>query len=432
MTISPAGTTSCGDPFFATVSVSANGKPGAAATVRLTASRKSAAEQTQTLTGTTDRAGPGDVDYTRDAPGIDTLVASVTLGSSTLNSEPIAHRWIRCGLALHLAPPGTTTAVNTEFAATVRVLDDGGRAVDQAAVKIVAAMEGQPDVIRELRTNKDGLATLRYTRTTPGEETISAAATSVGRRGQAAIAHTWADAGTPAVTLSPPGTSSSLGTSFTATALVTDRSTPVADTEVTLEATMPGQRTITQSSRTDENGLASITYTRSTAGMDTIAARATVGQRTVEAAIEHLWIDAPGLRMTLTPAGGASLTGTAFEVTASITVDGRPGVSQWVNFAASQLGQPDLTGRVVTNSEGSALLLHQEDRRPRRRCRFRNAEGWSTRAGVDGTSLAATRRRPLPTPGAAHFEGRGRFCVRFAALVYRLRLRLRVTSDAIH
>lgn len=354
VTVSPAGTTSCVDTAFSSsVSVRVSGQPQAGAAIRMTAT--GAGVPTQVKVGSSGSDGLAVLPYTRAVPTVDTVIAQAMVDGSAVTSQPVSHRWVRCGLAVHVGPPGTTSSVKTAFTPTVRVLDGEGHPVRQAHVKVVVTRVGLPELVREAATDQNGLTTVSYVRTVAGQDTISATATRPGLRGVAAISHDWADNAGLAIELAPAGTTSSLGQGFTATALVTDKGLPVPNAHVALTATLPGTPPpLTRNITTDADGIASVTFTRRVPGIDELVARTTIGSRAAEAAIEHLWVKANTVALSISPAGRSSLLGTLFTARAHVTVNGRPAAHQQVNVVASRTGQPDVTRVLTTDRLGRA------------------------------------------------------------------------------
>ena len=158
-----------------------------------------------TLHGTvaTDTAGTATLPWTRPQPGTDHITATATYLGQPLTASA-TREWVRVPgpdlLTMTLSPPGVETPVNTPFTATA-VVRLNGNVVDGAAVKFVASQAGEPDVHQAHGTTGGGIAEFPFTRTTAGDETITATTTVSGQTVTVSISHRWVE--TPGGGLNP-------------------------------------------------------------------------------------------------------------------------------------------------------------------------------------------------------------------------------------
>jgi hypothetical protein len=359
LSVTPSAATTCtGSPLRPTVSLREGDVPVSDTAVRLTASMSG--QPDQQLSGTTDADGRATVEYTRPSPGLDSLVAAATVDGRDLTSSAAVHTWRSCDLVVIVGPAGATSRVAGAFTPTVRVLDHEGRHVVGASVEMRISMAGQPDILATVATDEVGAASSTYSRPVEGTDHIAVVAEAEGRRGEASISHFWA-AGELAVRIDPAGTTSVVGSPLAVTALVTEGEAPVAGAVVAFRGSMAGQPDAEESVTTDENGLATFEHERAVAGVETIRADASAPQGTGRAAMEHSWIDVPGVEVTLAPVGTASEVGKDFAATVAVRQDEAPVAGVPVELSATMPGAARATLRSVTNQAGEASFTYRRD-----------------------------------------------------------------------
>jgi hypothetical protein len=301
--------------------------------------------------------------YTRDDEGTDTITATLASGSADFESDAITHVWDDESVpAAVLSPAGATNCVGSSFTPTVTLID-GDDPLPGVAVQVTVTMPGAADQVLTATTDVDGRATVSYSAAAPGTDTLVATAEVDSETlTSAPLTHLW-EACELVVSVAPPGTTSLVGSSFTPTVSVRDATgDPVADATVDMTITMvepPDQPEVTVILTTDANGLASTTYDRSVEGTDRIDAVVTAGERTGRATIDHFWRVQEDLRVTLGPAGTASVAGSPFTATALVTVGESPVPEAQVAFRATLAGQEgipeeDITLEAVTDEDGQA------------------------------------------------------------------------------
>jgi hypothetical protein len=302
--------------------------------------------------------------YERDAKGKDTITATLSGASGpSFTSEAIEHRWVDVlGPTVVLAPAGATTCTGARFSPTVTVTDNDDPVADTAvSLSIDPAAPGQPFTGT---TDVDGHVTLPYSSSTAGIDTLTASAVVAGETTtSAAVPHSWA-ACELTVTIDPPGTTSTVDSTFSPTVSVRDGDgQPVADADVELQITQPDKPAVApilRSPRTGQFGTVSIGYSRSKAGTDRIDAVVTAGDRKGRATIQHFWVDAQ-LQVSLAPAGTSSLTRSPFTATALVTRDRKPfpGAAVTLTAVLTADGAPkpvDVHGQVRTGPDGQASV----------------------------------------------------------------------------
>lgn len=290
---------------------------------------------------TTDSRGVATFDHSRSSPGAETLTASAeaVLGDG---SATTTHTWLPDqGLNASVEPDGTASPVGSTFTATVTVQDEDGQPVPGATVDFRAVLPGDEDEVGDGVTDATGTLSFDYTRDTAGVETLRVVATHEGREAQASASHIWELLPGLGLLLEPAGTTSPVGSDFTATALVTLEGLPRVGAQVSFTATMPGAPTVELDGTTDELGLASVTYTRETPGQEEVAVSVTVEGRTAQASMAHTWEPGDGLSAELAPAGTASDVGTDFTATVTVTDGGDPVEGATVSLLRDMPGRGD-------------------------------------------------------------------------------------------
>ena len=289
VTVEPAGsTTTVGSPLAPVVTVrDPAGRPVAGATVAVRITMSGQEDVVADLV--TDDAGLATTEYRRAAPGTDRITADATSGDRR-GTGTAEHIWVNGALQISLAPAGTSSVGGSPFTVTALVTD-GEKPIVGADIAFLVQLSGQDDLGGPpVRTGADGTATYTWTRTLAGDDAVSVVVVAGDRIGRAATTHRWTLVPTLRLALDPAGTTSRVGTDFTATATVTVDGRPVTGTDVAFTAGRPDRPGTPRTVRTDSAGRAPLTYRNADAGTDTITATVTVpnvGQGS--ASITHLW-----------------------------------------------------------------------------------------------------------------------------------------------
>ena len=360
LVVTPGGTSTCvGNPFTVTVNAHDGTAPAAALPVQVAVTPAGGAERL--FTGGTDGAGAMVLTYASATPeaAVETVTATATIGGVAVTSAPATHTWQDCALDVAVDPGSSTSTVGSPVSPIVTVRDVAGRPVPDAAITLRITMAGQDDVIADLITDANGLATTQYRRDVPGTDRITAVVTAGERRATATADHVW-QLSAIQVSVGPAGTSGVAGSPFTLTVLVTAGDKPVVGATVGLFVVMSGQDDLGGApGKTDANGTFSFTYTRPVAGDDTVDVLVLASGQVARASTRHHWTLAPVLRLALEPGGTSGDVGTDFTATATVTVDGGPRGGADVVFVA---GPPDRPGRprtITTDAAGRAAFTYR-------------------------------------------------------------------------
>ena len=296
VTVEPAGsTTTVGSPLAPVVTArdpAGRAVAGATVAVRITMS----GQEDVVADLATDDAGLATTEYRREVPGTDRITADATSGDRR-GTGTAEHVWVNGALQVSLAPAGTSSVGGSPFTVTALVTD-GEKPIVGADIGFLVQMSGQDDLGGPpVRADADGEATYAWTRTLAGDDAVSVVVIAGDLIGRAATTHRWTLVPTLRLALDPAGTTSPVGTDFTATATVTVDGRPVTGTDVALTAGRPDRPGTPRTVRTDTAGRAALTYRSADAGTDTITATVTVpnvGQGS--ASITHLWRSADVVR----------------------------------------------------------------------------------------------------------------------------------------
>jgi hypothetical protein len=350
--LAPDDASTCvGSPFDVTVTTTSEGEPVMDVPVDVRASGEGLPLITQSVRS--DSSGSATTSFTRDTAGTETISASVPERMQTTGATPVTHTWTDCGgLRLTLTPAGTTSLAGSPFTVTA-VLEYGDEAVANTPVDFSASMPGREIQMWTSRTDKLGHASFTYTRQRPGTEEITAVV-SGEVPAEATVSHRWVAEPGLAVSLAPPGTTSVTGSPFTATVLASSGRRPLEGEVVRFRSSRPGERDIVTTARTNANGLASLQYSRPTAGTDVVTAEVTAGRRRGQASVTHFWVAAPPLGLRVEPAGTANRVGETFTATTTFTDGGRPVAGADVTYRVSASGEPDMIAVRKTGDDGRA------------------------------------------------------------------------------
>ena len=266
---------------------------------------------------------------------------------------------------LSLAPADASGPVGSSTDVEATVHDDGARV---PGVPVTVTVTDGPHSGTELTgtTNADGVATLSYTGTAAGTDTLSGSAPSPSGGAavtSAAVTRTWT--AVPGVVrqvaLAPTGTSSRVGTDHTVTATVTDDGAPVGGVDVVLTVTSGPAAGATATVTTGEDGTASWTRTSTTVGTDAVVAEVTgVAEGTLvqSPSATHTWLAGPVL--LLSPDATISQIGTTHTVVAAAADAGAPLLTD-VTFTVTSGPNAGLTRVVSTAQDGTAALQLTSD-----------------------------------------------------------------------
>lgn len=355
--LAPRDASTCvGSPFDVTVTTTSDGYPVMDVPVDVRASGEALPLITQSVR--TDSSGSATASITRDTAGTETVSASVGGRMQITGATPVTHTWIDCGgLGISLTPAGTTSLVGSPFTVTA-VVDYGDGPLANTPVDFRASLPGGQVQTWTVRTDELGHASFTYTRQRPGTEEIMGLVSAFDLRGEATVSHRWVAEPGLAVSLAPPGTTSVTGSPFTATVLASSGRRPLEGAVVRFRSSRPGEHDITSAARTNASGLASLRYSRPTAGTDVVTAEVTAGRRRGQASVTHFWVAAANLGLRVDPAGTANRVGETFTATTAFTDGGRPVADADVTFRVSAPGEPDIIAVRKTRGDGRATFSY--------------------------------------------------------------------------
>ena len=224
----------------------------------------------------TDANGNATISYTGTNVGTDTISAYVDLNTNGYqdNGEPSATATVtRTGSNLSLAPATQSVAPGTQVSLTGTYFNQNGSPTG-AIVRYTVSGANQES--GSLNADSNGQVTITYTGANAGTDTVSAYVdlnnNGAQDSGEPSATATVSWNGTAAISLAPLNQNPTLGTSATVTATVTSTNISVAG--VTVRYIISGVNGRAGSVQTDNNGLATITYTGTNAGTDYVWAYA--------------------------------------------------------------------------------------------------------------------------------------------------------------
>jgi hypothetical protein len=293
--------------------------------------------------------------YTRNSKGPDNIAVSATYDDHTLSDTAVMMWLPGRGIPIAVTPPNTTSGTNTPFTVTATVSDTTVPVGTPVFFTVTGPAGPTLNEVRPLLAG--GVASLTYTRSVPGTDLIEASINANGTSGEASTNHFWKRTAV-ALSLGPAGTRTLVGDTFQATASLTRDGNPIPHATVTFLATRPGIANVPGSAITNDAGLASFTYSRTSAGVDTISATAVQPDGTVEQSMAHIWQPPNGLWVVATPSGTSDNVNQQFHAFARVLDGVTPVAGAVVNFRVSMYGVPDLTGTGNTDADGVATWTY--------------------------------------------------------------------------
>jgi hypothetical protein len=118
---------------------------------------------------------------------------------------------------------------------------------------------------------------------------------------------------------------------------------------------------VVQVVRTEADGQASATYTRTIAGLETIDAEVVVDGRRGTDSIVHVWTLDADLEVELDPAGASTQVGDEFTATSTVRDAGEPAAGAEVVFRSTVDGRQERTGTARVDADGRAVFTYTRD-----------------------------------------------------------------------
>jgi RHS repeat-associated protein len=265
---------------------------------------------------------------------------------------------------LALQPLATITPIGGNYTATAIATDAGNEPV--AGLRIDFRVVTGPNSGRtgSATTNSSGIATFTYSSTLTGTDVVRASITnSVGAvLTSNDVSSTWVS--TVRLTLTPDTATTTVGTPYNATVLVTDGgNAPLANVFVTFRISSGPNSGKTGQGITDATGHAIFTYFSTVQGTDTVVASVvgSGGNAILSNNVSSIWV-AP-VAITLAPSTATTPIGSSYTATAFVSTGGSPSAGAPVTFnvvagpnaGRTQSGATDGTGHATFTYTSAAI-----------------------------------------------------------------------------
>ncbi|HET7035921.1 MAG TPA: Ig-like domain-containing protein [Thermomicrobiaceae bacterium] len=316
--------------------VDATGSPISLATVSFTVTGANSASGSQV----TDGKGQASFTYTGRNAGSDSVTATTPAAPAAATATI---DWIT-NAAISLSPSNAAAAVGSAQVVTATVVDLDGDPV--AGLRVSFNVSGANAASGAVTTDSDGRARFSYTGTHVGSDTLNATAPGVGRPATATILWSVAES----VGISPETVTVAAGAPQAFSATVVDiHGDPMAGVVVTF--TVAGANSAGGAVATDSNGVATFSYSGSASGSDSVTAfvdlngngRADSGEPSTKAAVTRA-----SATLTLAASGARAVTGTAIQITATLSTGGGSLAGKTVVFTVSG-ANPDNASATTTD-----------------------------------------------------------------------------------
>ena len=310
--------------------------------------------------GTTDENGISTITMSPDDVETFALItATVAIDGCTSPSDEVVHRWWQPSLDLN--PENTTSPAGSDVRFTAALTRDTSSedtvAVPDQLIRFTMISQScpLPVVLREVRTNDDGIAGVAMSRDGPSIDGVRAEEIDVVGPASDATTHTWGAPVPPplSITLAQDEVESRAGTEVIITATVGDTDRPGrrarAGTPVTFLGVSPA-RTVP----TDASGVARLAVHGTSTNPTTVTASAPYGCGVVlSGSLTHRWF-VPTL--ALTPNTATTTTGNTASVTAVLSDGQAPVGGQEIELTADHrtTGVATLTRTEITDKNGRA------------------------------------------------------------------------------
>ncbi len=293
----------------------------------------------------TDEFGDATFDYVGTNPGTDTIVA--TIGYTTSNT--VSKTWtLPIPPHLDLTPATATNDIGTPHKLTA-TLKSNGQPVAGEYITFTISAGPHIGTHGTSLTDKNGIATWSYTGNKTGKDTIVATGydlTSVN------VYKTWVKAN---LVLTPATATNDIGTSHTLTATLTSGTGSVIPRQnITFTVTAGPHKGVLGKTPTKSNGVATLSYTGTNIGTDTIVA---TGYGLTSNSVQKIWKQVALSTISLTPATAKNPVGTEHVVTATVD-NGAPQSGVIVAFSIISGPNSPLSDSGVTDSKGQTTFTY--------------------------------------------------------------------------
>ena len=307
----------------------------------------------------TDAEGIASIKVSSQVESYSAITATVNIAGCDSQTAEIVHYWWLPDLALN--PDDTTSPARSDVTFTAALtrptLSEDTVAVPDQLIRFTMTSQScaLPVVVREARTDDDGIAGVTLSRDGPSIDGVRAEEVAVAGPASDATTHTWGAPVPPplSITLTQNRASSRAGTEMIITATVRDADRPGGRARAGIPVTFLGvspARTVP----TDASGVARLTVPGTSTNPTTVTASAPFGCGVVlSGSVTHSWF-VPTLE--LTPDVATTTTGDTASVTAVLT-DGQNRVAGQeieltVDHRSSGVGT--LTRTEITDGNGEA------------------------------------------------------------------------------
>ena len=283
----------------------------------------------------------------------------VCLRNESLQWRPVGSSSTTDAGHLALQPLATITPVGGNYTATAIATDAGNEPV--AGLRIDFRVVTGPNSGRSgsATTNSSGIATFTYSSTLTGTDVVRASITNAagGVLTSNDVSSTWVS--TVRLTLTPDTATSTVGTPYNATVLVTDGgNAPLANVFVTFRITAGPNAGKTGQGITDSTGHAVFTYFSTVQGTDTIVASVvgSGGNSILSNNVTSIWV-AP-MAITLEPSTATTPIGAGYTATAYVSTGGSPSSGAPVTFTVVAGPNAGRTQSATTDGTGHATFTY--------------------------------------------------------------------------
>jgi Bacterial Ig-like domain (group 1) len=317
-----------------------------------------------TGSGITDANGQATFTYSSDATatnaaGTDEITASYIVAGARVSANKAFKTWIYPE-QITLAPPEETHpagSTHTVTALVTNTIGEPGRNREVSFNVISGPHAGQTGTGT---TDANGNASFTYTGPNIGTDTIQAKFTDsfAMEKPSNTVKVNWVV--TQSITLEPATATNPVGAQHSVTATVTDSlGKLVVNTDITIDVVTGPHAGKTATITSDSNGQASLTYTGTGIGTDTITAKFVdnLGTTKTSRTVEANWTLIEKIK--LEPLTATSVIGTLHTVTASLE-DGlaRPVIGRPVSFKITSGPNAGLTGSGTSDANGKATYTY--------------------------------------------------------------------------
>ncbi len=283
----------------------------------------------------------------------------VCIGNESLQWRPVGSSSTTDAGHLALRPLASITPVGGNYTATAIATDAGNEPVAGLRIDFRVVTGPNTGKTGSATTNSSGIATFTYSSTLTGTDVVRASITnSVGAvLPSNDVSSTWVS--TVRLTLSPDTATTTVGTPYNATVLVTDGGgATLANVFVTFRINSGPNSGKTGQGFTDAAGHALFTYVSTVQGTDTVVASVvgSGGNAILSNNVSSIWV-AP-VAITLAPSNATTPIGSSYTATAFVSTGGSPSSGTPVVFNVVAGPNAGRTQSSTTDGTGHATFTY--------------------------------------------------------------------------